>query len=250
MFGMGFEEIAVIFILGIVIIGPKQLPQVARGIGRLLTHMRRLANEVRSSMHDHMQALEDMDEVKTFRQEMEAGVNEVGQTGKAMVDKELADTEQWLTEEDSEPRSIQSKKANKATAGKAAEATAQTKKAGKDAEATAQTKKAGKATEATAQTKKAGKDAEATAQTKKAGKATEATAQTKKAGKATEATAQTKKAGKDAEATAQTKKAGKAAEATVQTKKAGKAAEAIAQTKKANKATEATKRTAPRTLVS
>lgn len=57
MFGFGsFSHILVILVLGLILIGPKQLPEVARTLGRLLTELRRasnlLTNEFRSQMRD------------------------------------------------------------------------------------------------------------------------------------------------------------------------------------------------------
>jgi sec-independent protein translocase protein TatB len=57
MFGFGsFSHLLVILVLGLILIGPKQLPEVARTLGRLLTELRRasnlLTNEFRSQMRE------------------------------------------------------------------------------------------------------------------------------------------------------------------------------------------------------
>lgn len=45
MFNIGFLEFILIAFIGLVFIGPKQLPQVARTIGRLVGEFRRATNE-------------------------------------------------------------------------------------------------------------------------------------------------------------------------------------------------------------
>lgn len=43
MFNMGISEMAIIAGLALILIGPKQLPEVARTVGRLLNELRRSA---------------------------------------------------------------------------------------------------------------------------------------------------------------------------------------------------------------
>ncbi|OSM02416.1 Sec-independent protein translocase protein TatB [Magnetofaba australis] len=50
MFGMGWSEIFIITVVALVVIGPKQLPEVARGLARVLRQVQRMANEVRNSI--------------------------------------------------------------------------------------------------------------------------------------------------------------------------------------------------------
>lgn len=45
MFGLGFWEIIVILTIGLLVLGPKQLPKVARTIGRSLGELRRTADD-------------------------------------------------------------------------------------------------------------------------------------------------------------------------------------------------------------
>ena len=44
MFGLGFTEILFIAVLGLILIGPKQLPEVARTLGRFLNELKRSTN--------------------------------------------------------------------------------------------------------------------------------------------------------------------------------------------------------------
>lgn len=49
MFNLGFSEIIVLGIIALVFIGPKQLPEVARLVGRLLNEWKRASNEFTDS---------------------------------------------------------------------------------------------------------------------------------------------------------------------------------------------------------
>jgi Tat protein translocase TatB subunit len=47
MFGIGMTELMVIFVIGLVVLGPKRLPELARSLGRSLAEFRRASNDVR-----------------------------------------------------------------------------------------------------------------------------------------------------------------------------------------------------------
>jgi sec-independent protein translocase protein TatB len=68
MFNIGFTEFLVIGVVALLVIGPKQLPEVARIVGRLLTELKRatqdlsgglleVTNEVKSSIEDTKQGI-------------------------------------------------------------------------------------------------------------------------------------------------------------------------------------------------
>ena len=50
MFGLSLFEIIFLAVLALVVIGPKQLPEVARTLGRFLTELRRTANTITAEM--------------------------------------------------------------------------------------------------------------------------------------------------------------------------------------------------------
>lgn len=47
MFGIGMTELMVIFVIGLVVLGPKRLPELARSLGRSLAEFRRASNDIR-----------------------------------------------------------------------------------------------------------------------------------------------------------------------------------------------------------
>jgi Tat protein translocase TatB subunit len=50
MFNMGFTEIIVLSVIALLVIGPKQLPEVARVVGRMLNEFKRATGDISSSL--------------------------------------------------------------------------------------------------------------------------------------------------------------------------------------------------------
>lgn len=66
MFDVGFSELIVIAIVGLVVIGPERLPKVARTVGHLLGRMQRYVNDVKADISREMQ----LDELKKLQAEV------------------------------------------------------------------------------------------------------------------------------------------------------------------------------------
>jgi Tat protein translocase TatB subunit len=52
MFGIGMTEMLVIFVIALVVLGPKRLPELARSLGRTLAEFRRAATDLRRDFAD------------------------------------------------------------------------------------------------------------------------------------------------------------------------------------------------------
>lgn len=50
MFGLGIPELIVIFIVALLVFGPKKLPELGRSLGRALGEFRRTTEEIRESI--------------------------------------------------------------------------------------------------------------------------------------------------------------------------------------------------------
>ncbi len=62
MFGIGMPELLVILGLALIILGPKKLPDLARGLGRAMREFRRATDEMKDSLHEETRELEDIKE--------------------------------------------------------------------------------------------------------------------------------------------------------------------------------------------
>jgi len=59
MFDVGFSELVLLFIIGLLILGPERLPRVASQIGRWIGRARRTANQLRHQLEREI-ALDDI----------------------------------------------------------------------------------------------------------------------------------------------------------------------------------------------
>jgi TatA/E family protein of Tat protein translocase len=72
-----------VFVLALLIFGPRKLPELGRNLGKALTEFRRASNELRSTVEDEMRNLEK-EARETERQVLEP--NQTTSSGQAQVD--------------------------------------------------------------------------------------------------------------------------------------------------------------------
>ena len=96
MFGMGWQEILLILVIAVLVIGPDQLPQVARTIGKLIAQFRRITNDMRDSLNKEFSDREDLKDFKEFHQSIDAEFRTIGNAAQTYVEKEVAKEEEEL----------------------------------------------------------------------------------------------------------------------------------------------------------
>ena len=73
MFNIGFAELLLILLIAFVVVGPKDLPKIARALGRFVKYMRSMIEEVkRESGLDEVEK-----EIKTMERKIDEGVRAV-----------------------------------------------------------------------------------------------------------------------------------------------------------------------------
>ncbi|MBQ2833746.1 MAG: twin-arginine translocase subunit TatB [Clostridia bacterium] len=73
MFNIGFAELILILLIAFVVVGPKDLPKVARALGRFVKYIRNMIEEVkRESGLDQVE-----NELKTLEKKVDEGVRAV-----------------------------------------------------------------------------------------------------------------------------------------------------------------------------
>jgi sec-independent protein translocase protein TatA len=55
MFDIGLQELVVIFVIALIVFGPKNLPQLGRSMGRAMREFRRASDEFRSTIETNLQ---------------------------------------------------------------------------------------------------------------------------------------------------------------------------------------------------
>ena len=61
---MHFADSIVIFLLALILFGPKKLPEIARQVGKLMAEFRRASNEFKSQIDDELRTMEQQDRQK------------------------------------------------------------------------------------------------------------------------------------------------------------------------------------------
>lgn len=67
MFGLGIPELIVIFVIALVVFGPKKLPDLGKSIGRAMAEFKKASEEFQESVRSEMKEVEksaDLEEVK------------------------------------------------------------------------------------------------------------------------------------------------------------------------------------------
>ena len=89
MFGpLGMPEIIMIFIVGLLLFGPRKMPQLGRSIGRALGEFRRASNEFKRTVEDEVAAEEIRSVEKDLRDIKNIGTDAVKETFDAAVVEE------------------------------------------------------------------------------------------------------------------------------------------------------------------
>jgi len=79
MFGLGIPELLVIFVIALVVFGPKRLPDLGRSIGRAMAEFKKASQEFQDSMQNEMKEVEkaaQVDELKKIGQDAAQAVQE------------------------------------------------------------------------------------------------------------------------------------------------------------------------------
>ena len=63
MFGIGLPELMMILVLGLLVLGPKRLPEVARVLGRLYGQLRRASDDFQRTIRQDLETIERQEDV-------------------------------------------------------------------------------------------------------------------------------------------------------------------------------------------
>ena len=81
MFGsIGMPELIIIFVIALIIFGPRKLPELGRSLGRSLTEFKRASNDLKSTLEEEIR-VEDTKPNETTETTKSEPVTESGNSG-------------------------------------------------------------------------------------------------------------------------------------------------------------------------
>ncbi len=98
MFGIGFNEVLIILILALIIIGPKKLPDIAKALGKGYREFRKAFDEVKEEMDLNF------DDEKSYEEIRKIGTTEPKDSKEEKEDKEKKENINGERETESESR--------------------------------------------------------------------------------------------------------------------------------------------------
>lgn len=79
MFGsLGFPELLFIFVIALLLFGPKQLPHIGRSLGRALGEFRRASNDFKRTIEEEVAA----DEIRSVERDLKRSADEISESVK------------------------------------------------------------------------------------------------------------------------------------------------------------------------
>jgi len=88
MFGLGIPELIVIFVIALVVFGPKKLPDLGRALGKGIAEFKRATEEVKETIETEVRAVESKIDVEKLKSDVEGKEADLRSEASAGVHKE------------------------------------------------------------------------------------------------------------------------------------------------------------------
>jgi sec-independent protein translocase protein TatA len=95
------QELIIIFVIALIVFGPRKLPQLGKSLGKSIAEFKRASNELRSTLEEEIR-------VEETRREILEPIESLGREAKALVERAEKDAEKAMTEPETEPAPVES----------------------------------------------------------------------------------------------------------------------------------------------
>jgi sec-independent protein translocase protein TatA len=79
MFGLGIPELLVIFVIALIVFGPKKLPELGKSVGRAMAEFKKASEEFQESVREEMKEAEKAANVKEEMKQIEQQIGQLDQ---------------------------------------------------------------------------------------------------------------------------------------------------------------------------
>lgn len=80
---IGMQELIIIFVIALIVFGPRKLPQLGKSLGKSLAEFKRASNELRNTLEDEIRVEETrkeiMEPIETINREAKAAVRDANE---------------------------------------------------------------------------------------------------------------------------------------------------------------------------
>lgn len=94
MFGLGVPELIVIFVIALVVFGPKKLPDLGKALGKGIAEFKRASQEVKDTIETEVRAAESSIDLAKLKSDVEGKVAELKSEVSAGEHKEETDAKE------------------------------------------------------------------------------------------------------------------------------------------------------------
>jgi sec-independent protein translocase protein TatA len=93
------QELIIIFVIALIVFGPRKLPQLGKSLGKSIAEFKRASNELRSTLEEEIR-------VEETRREIMEPIESLGREAKALVEKAEKEAEESLAEAEREDTAV------------------------------------------------------------------------------------------------------------------------------------------------
>ena len=87
MFGLGIPELIVIFVIALVVFGPKKLPELGKSIGRAMAEFKKASEEFQESVRSEMKEVEKSADLEQVKKLAELSADKEAEAGKPAAEQ-------------------------------------------------------------------------------------------------------------------------------------------------------------------